>query len=116
MKVIYVAGPYRAPTPWQTLLNIRVAQEAALEIWKRGAVALCPHANTALFDGEAPDAVWLEGDHELLRRCDAVFMSRGWSTSAGARTEKELANSLKMMVLFSFQELEKWLELMKETE
>lgn len=115
MSVVYVAGPYRAETPWQILRNIRTAQEAALEIWKHGAVALCPHANTALFDGEAPDAVWLAGGHELLRRCDAVFMSRGWSASQGAIVEKELAVELGLPVLFNFKEVADWLALVKET-
>lgn len=94
LPVIYVAGQYRAPTPWQILANIRRAQEVALAIWRLGAVAICPHANTAMFDGEAPDEVWLRGDLELLRRCDAVVVVQGWERSTGATAERALAVDL----------------------
>jgi hypothetical protein len=88
LPVIYIAGPYRAATPWGILRNIRAAQEVALQVWKLGAVALCPHANTALFDGEAPDDLWLDGDLELLRRSDAIVMVHGWHRSTGACAER----------------------------
>ena len=91
LPVIYIAGAYRAPTPWQILKNIRAAQEVALVVWRLGAVAICPHANTALFDGEADDAVWLQGDMELLRRSDAVVLVQGWERSTGAIAERTVA-------------------------
>jgi hypothetical protein len=87
LPVIYIAGPYRAPTPWQILQNIRAAQAVALQVWKLGAVAICPHANTALFDGEAPDDLWLDGDLELLYRCDALLCTEDYQRSSGARAE-----------------------------
>jgi len=87
LPVIYIAGPYRAATPWKILQNIRQAQAVALQVWKLGAVALCPHANTALFDGEAADDIWLEGDLELLRRCDAIVLTEDFEQSSGARAE-----------------------------
>ena len=98
LPVVYIAGPYRAPTPWKVLANIRTAQVAALEVWKAGAVALCPHSNTGLFDGEAEDQVWLDGDIELLRRCDALWLVAGWYRSTGARAEQDLANELGLPV------------------
>ena len=60
MKVAYVAGPYRAPTPYQTLRNIREAEYIALKLWKMGYAVICPHKNTSLFDGECDDSTWLE--------------------------------------------------------
>lgn len=98
LPVIYIAGPYRATTTWRIQQNIRAAQETALRVWKVGAVALCPHANTALFDGEADDSVWLDGDLELLRRCDAVVMVNGWEQSQGATSERAFAKELKLPV------------------
>jgi hypothetical protein len=98
LPVIYIAGPYRAPTPWQILQNIRAAQAVALQVWKLGAVAICPHANTALFDGEADDAIWLDGDLELLRRSDAVVLVPGWERSTGAKAEQAFALSLHLPV------------------
>ena len=94
MKVIYIAGPFRGPTNWDIEKNIREAQTLALGVWRLGAVALCPHTNTGLcFQGVAPDEVWLDGDLELLRRCDAVLLHPRWRESSGARKEYELANA-----------------------
>ena len=36
MKVVYVAGPYRASTEYQVLQNIRKAEEVALHVWRAG--------------------------------------------------------------------------------
>ena len=71
-KLIYVAGPFRAPNSWEMEQNIRRAEALALEVWKLGLPAICPHANTRFYQGAAPDEVWLEGDIEIMRRCDAV--------------------------------------------
>lgn len=98
LPVIYIAGPYRAPTPWQIQEHIRRAQAVALRVWKMGAVAICPHANTALFDGEADDAIWLEGDLELLRRSDAVVLLNGWERSRGATAERTFAEQQEIPI------------------
>jgi len=98
LPVIYIAGPYRAPTPWQVLANVRAAQEVALAVWKMGAVALCPHSNTGLFDGECPDEVWLQGDLELLRRSDAILMMGKWQYSQGASAEYRAAQQLGLPI------------------
>ena len=100
LPVVYIAGPYRAETPWRVQANIRAAQEAALTIWKLGAVALCPHSNTGQFEGECPDDVWLVGDLELLRRCDAVLMIGAWRHSQGASAEHQLASELGLPIFY----------------
>ncbi|MDI1346314.1 MAG: DUF4406 domain-containing protein [Pseudolabrys sp.] len=85
--LVYIAGPYRASTEREVVLNIRRAEEAAIEVWKAGGVAICPHLNTALFGGVLPDETWLSGDIEILRRCDAILMVGKWQDSKGARDE-----------------------------
>ena len=100
LKVAYIAGPYRASTPFQIQRNIREAAEIALKYWKLGYAVICPHTNTALFDGEAPDNVWLEGDLELIRRSDVIVMTPRWRDSSGARAEYESAVSLGIDVYF----------------
>lgn len=110
MPVIYVAGKYRAATPWQVLDNIRTAQEASLQIWKMGGVALCPHSNTGLFQGECDDDVWLRGDEELLRRCDAVYLLPRWEESQGASSEHALALNLGLPTFESLGRLRGWIE------
>lgn len=110
LPVVYIAGKYRAATPWQVLGNVRDAQEAALTVWKMGAVALCPHSNTGLFDGECPDDVWLAGDIELLRRCDAVLMIGDWRESSGATAEYKLAVEIGLPIFEHARRLKTWVE------
>ena len=94
MKVIYVAGAYRASTLRGILENIRKAEELAMEVWKADHVALCPHLNTRLMDGIVPDQNFLDGDIEMLKRCDGIIMVPGWSISTGAVKELRVAQRL----------------------
>lgn len=87
MKVIYIAGRYRGPHAWAVEQNIRAAAEVAARVWAAGLVALCPHTNAAHMEGAATDEQFLAGTLELMRRCDAVLLVPGWSTSAGTKAE-----------------------------
>jgi len=108
-KVVFIAGPFRADTPWKIEQNVRKAETAALEVWKTGAAALCPHANTRFFQDEAPDVVWLEGGLEMLRRCDAVLMVGDWRSSRGALAERETAFQYGLKVFDKISECVRWL-------
>ena len=109
MQLIYIAGPFRAPTPYEQEQNIRSAEALALKVWKRGAACICPHTNTRFFQGAAPDAVWLDGDLEMVLRVDAVLMTPDWERSVGARAEREFALKHSVPVLYSLEELDQWL-------
>ncbi len=109
MKVVYIAGPYRGPNAWDIEQNIRRAEELSLEVWKIGAAALCPHTNTRHFQGAAPDDLWLEGDLEMLRRCDAVLMVPGWQRSQGALAEREEALVRGLQVFYNIGMLRAWI-------
>jgi len=87
MQVVFVSGPFRAPTQWGIETNVRHAEEVSLKLWQKGYAVICPHTMTRNFQGAAPDEVWLKGDLELLRRCDAIYMLIGWPHSTGARDE-----------------------------
>ncbi len=96
MKVLpvlaYVAGPYRDTRgAFYIRENIRAAEAVALALWEEGVPTICPHKNTALFDGAAPDEVWLAGDLVMLARCDVLVAVRGWEDSAGSREEVAFA-------------------------
>lgn len=111
IKVIYVAGPFRAATHWEIEQNIRCAEAIALDLWRLGGVAvLCPHTNTRFFHGAAPDAVWLDGCLELLRRCDAIFMSGGWGASVGACLELQEAERCGIKACFDLDGVKQWLK------
>jgi hypothetical protein len=96
--VVYIAGPYRAPTFLMRDENIRRAGALAAKVWAAGHVALCPHMNSAHMDEHAPDDHWLDGTMELMRRCDAVLLVEGWQRSGGTRSEIEEANKRGMPI------------------
>ena len=88
MKLIYTAGPYRAATPYDVRRNIERARDVAAALWRMGWAVVCPHANSAHLDGVVPEERFLEGDLEMLRRCDARVLIPGWHVSEGSRAEK----------------------------
>jgi hypothetical protein len=65
--------------------------------------------NTAFFGGAADDQVWLSGDLEILRRCDAAICVDGWRASSGASGEVAFARDVGIPVFEDFEEFEKWL-------
>lgn len=102
MKLIYIAGPFRGPTPWDVECNVRKAEALALAVWRMGAAALCPHTNTRFFDKQADDKVWLDGTMEMLRRCDALILGENWRKSSG--TKGEIREALRLDIpVFSGQ-------------
>src|SRR4051794_21675202 len=109
MKLVYLAGPYRAATEWELIQNIRNAEGLALQVWQSGAACICPHKNTALFGGAADDSVWLEGDLEMMRRCDAVLCTDDWQRSVGAIEEVRVAKEVGIPVFETIAQLQAWL-------
>jgi hypothetical protein len=115
MKVVYVAGPFRGANSWEIEENIRRAERLALQVWRLGAACICPHTNTRFYQGAAPDEVWLNGDLEMLRRCDAILMTPDWERSSGARAEHDFALKHNIPVFHDLYELDAWLEPVAET-
>ena len=99
-KVAYIAGPYRSSTIRGTVENIRKAEAVALKYWRLGYAVICPHKNTALFDGALPDSVWLEGAITLMERCDIVVVCRFYEPSTGTIAEIDRANELGMETIY----------------
>jgi hypothetical protein len=118
MKLVYVAGPFRASSAYvpghQDMFavqeNIMAAMKLGLEIARTlVAFPVIPHANTMFFTGSAPDAVWLDGDIEMMRRCDAVLMTPDWQRSSGARAEEKLAREIGLPVFYAIDDVRAWL-------
>lgn len=101
MKVIYIAGPFRASTAWRIAENIRSAERVGYQVAECGCMPLIPHANTAHFHGEFDDQFWLDGTLELMKRCDAVMLITGWDESSGARKEKEVAEQVGLPIFYA---------------
>lgn len=110
LKVVYVSGPFRGKNAYEIRQNVRAAEAVALAIWKAGMVAICPHLNTANFQEVLPDDRWIQGDLEILRRCDAIRMVRGWTRSKGALKELALAEGLGLPVLYTHADMIAWSE------
>jgi len=93
MKLIYISGPYRASTVAGIRDNIRKAEVVRDRLMQLGYAVICPHANTAFSDGVVPDEHFLDMDLEILKRCDLIYMMRGWEKSVGATAELDLART-----------------------
>ena len=100
MKVVYIAGPYRADGAWEIEQNIRRAEEAGLHIAHLGVTPLIPHTMTRFMQGTLTDKYWLEATLELMRRADALYLLNGWEASSGSRGEKAEAERLGLPVFY----------------
>jgi hypothetical protein len=109
MKVIYIIGPFRGKTAWDIECNVRRAEEAALEVAQTGAMPLCPHTNSRFFQGQCNDEFWINGMLELLKRCDAVLLIRGWEKSEGSRGERCYALDHNIPIFYDVCDLGAWL-------
>lgn len=111
MKLVYVAGPYRAKTMWGVEQNIRKAEAVGMEIAKSGlAYPVIPHCNTrGYFEETQGDQFWLEGTLELMRKCDAVMLTEGWEKSSGTRGEIKEAWRISLPVFDDLVDLDAFL-------
>ena len=89
--MIYIAGPYRASTKLGMIINILKARKVAKKYWALGYTVICPHMNSALMDGCAPDEVFLKGGMELLECANQMVVLPGWERSTGTIAEIEYA-------------------------
>lgn len=105
MRLVYVAGPFRAETAWGIKCNIHRAEVVGAEVADAGFMPVIPHANTAHFHGLGTDEFWLDGTLEIMRRCDAVVLVPGWEGSSGTRAEIEEANRLGIPVVHYVSDL-----------
>ncbi len=112
MKLVYVAGPFSAPTRDGVERNIAKAVARGLEVAACGAFPVVPHANTSHPEYEAlqPYDFWIKGTLLLLSRCHALMTVDGWEQSSGARKEVEWMEEGGDAVLHSIPELKSWLE------
>lgn len=102
--IVYVSGHYSTGNIAE---NIQKAREAAIAIWEAGYTALCPHLNTAHFEKDCTCEYedYMEGDIELLDRCDAIFMLDGWEDSNGAQEEHNHALIEGLPVAYTIEQL-----------
>jgi hypothetical protein len=100
--IVYVAGPYGAPTHEGISANIQNARQVGIELWEMGHVPIVPHLNTAHFevDCKVPNDAYYQGDLKIQARCDCVVVVPGWENSKGTRDEIEYAGTIDQPVYF----------------
>ena len=110
--LIYIAGPYRGDVN----KNIETAKTAAIAVWEAGHTAICPHLNTANFEEvcNCEDNRYLQGDLEILLRCDMAVFLPLWEASEGAKAEHKFCEAYRIpkLVLASWPTDEQWKELL----
>lgn len=90
--LVYVSGPFTAPSPEALAVNIERARLAGLKVRAAGFVPIVPHLailndNPTIFTYDNAMAECLQ----ILFRCNAILMIDGWVTSEGARVERQTA-------------------------
>lgn len=112
MKVLYVAGAYSSSDYKIRDAYIKKARDMAIRLWEMGFAVICPHLNTHLFDEieEAKGISYnqiLEGDFELIKRCDGIVFLDNWMESEGAKKEFKIVIT-KSIPFFFEDELNFW--------
>lgn len=108
-RLVYIIGPYRAPTPWGVEQNIRKAEELAFQVWNLGAVPVCPHTIGRFTDKTFPDRQMLDAGLALQKKCDVALVREGWESSVGSNAEIEAAHDAKQPIFFDVHDLRRWL-------
>lgn len=104
----YIAGPYRdSRGAWYVRQNIARAERLAALLWQRGYAPFCPHLNSRLLDGVAPDQAFLEGDLAWLHYAEVCFLVpdlpglKGLAESAGTQNEIRLCRQQGIPVVWT---------------
>lgn len=106
--IIYVAGPYSAPTEDEILTNTTRAIDAGIDLIELGHVPFIPHMN-GCWDRRAKErgteyshAFWLDWCLVWLAKCDALLFL---GPSPGADIELEFARTNGMPVYRGWNEV-----------
>ena len=97
MKTVYVAHPFRGDKEG----NREKAKETCIILKERNpdCCFVSPLDAFRWADDFADDDV-LEMCKELVIRCDAIYLCKGWEISAGCRAEKRIAEFAGKEVLY----------------
>jgi hypothetical protein len=100
LPLIYIAGPFRAATPWEIEYNIRKAETLGFEVARLGGIPVIPHTMYRFFQNALPDEFWLKCGLGLLQSCNALAATVGWQESKGAQGEINHAETQLKIPIF----------------
>ena len=105
--VIYIAGPYTAPTQEGIDANVALARESGQNVMRLGHVPLCPHTMAHNWDHDTGLTYehFIRSDLVLLCRCDAILMVGDWRSSKGAIGELQFAQENDLTVYFDIDDI-----------
>lgn len=112
--LIYVAAPFRAPTPWQMELNAQLARVTAFQLQRMGAATYVPHDNVGKFYLEFDEETQMDVCFSVLRCCDAMFTTGNWEHSEGVMQEIEFMRGLGLPVFHDDSDLSRFIADWKE--
>ena len=106
MKLIYVAGPYSGNGTYSNIEdNIRHAEQVSLKLLQKGWAVITPHKNTAHYEFWEDfigydHKKWLDMSLEILKRCDAIIVLKGYELSKGTLEEIKFAKEHKILLFY----------------
>lgn len=89
--MIYIAGPYRAPSAWGVENNIRIAEYAGKVLAEHGQFFICPHTMCRFYNGTVTEQFWCDFTLELLKLCDEIVLVGDWEKSKQTQVEYNYA-------------------------
>ena len=101
MHLLYIASPYRAKTIIKLQHNIHEASKMAQFYWHQGFAVICPHLNSANFDGLVPDKQFLMATMLMLSKCSHIAIHPTWTDSIGSIEEYEYAVKHELTIHFT---------------
>jgi nucleoside 2-deoxyribosyltransferase len=105
--LVYVAGPYSAPTPEAIEANVATAIDAGNILIDAGLDVRIPHLSHFQHARKARHyEAWMALDFRELARCDALFRVHG--DSPGADREVAFAETQGLPVFHSIAEVVRW--------
>jgi hypothetical protein len=109
VKLVYVAGPYSAPTAAERVHNVHRAMVLGAAVARHGGMPVVPHLMTRGIEGVAAEEFWIRGTMAVLGRCDAVVLVEGWKRSVGSVDEVAAAMRIGIPVFENELDLARWL-------
>jgi len=111
--IIYVSGAYYGKDYGRSInSHIKLARQAAIELWEKGFAVICPHLNNSNFEKDCNCTYddYLIGDCEIVKRCNGIFMLENWKESNGASIERQTAIENYIPVFYKIKKVEDYFE------